>query len=314
MIRPARHRASSGITLLEVMVIIAVIGVLLALLLPALESSRCSGRRTQCVNNLKQIALALVIYEGRHGFFPAGYEDGGTFRPGAPPRVAGWAWGVRILDELEQRPLYDSANFSAGLGGVENATLRRTSVMTYLCPSSVGEGPIELDGARGPVALDLAAGQYVGNAGQLDPAQVAEGNGILYRNSRVMTADIIDGTANTLMVGERTRSVADATWAGVPVGGLACNPVERGKPGRTCEPPQVLVLGSTGRFNGGPAIRTPNRARAGPGEFSSGHPGGANVVMADGSVRFLSAKISPVVFSTHGSRAGGENVCCAGSY
>ena len=133
-----------GFTLIELLVVIAIIAVLIALLLPAVQAAREAARRAQCVNNLKQIALALHNYHDTIGTFPPGGIDDvnwfGTW----------WNWPAFILPQLEQRNIYNAINFSLRNISVTdnslaaqdpNGTVWRSVINTYLCPSdSVGNG------------------------------------------------------------------------------------------------------------------------------------------------------------------------------
>ena len=132
----------SGFTLIELLVVIAIIAVLIALLLPAVQAAREAARRAQCVNNLKQIGLGLHNYSDSHNFFPPGYasfykKDGGDAGTAEDDIGQGWGWGSFILPQIEQRPLYDSINFSLTMTNPDNFTAQLLRVNTYLCPSDV---------------------------------------------------------------------------------------------------------------------------------------------------------------------------------
>src|SRR5579871_3306307 len=141
LIRPA-------FTLIELLVSIGIIGVLLGLLLPAVQRVRESANRTHCLNNLKQIGLALHNYEGTSGCFPPAYQltsgqDSGTSYGIAYPDdgsngLPGWGWGTLLLPYLEQEPLYKSLHLDLPCWATENAPFVRTKLSVFLCPSATG--------------------------------------------------------------------------------------------------------------------------------------------------------------------------------
>ena len=333
-----------GFTLIELLVVIAIIGVLVALLLPAVQSARESARRTQCVNNLKQIGLAMHKHHNTSHVLPVGYS-GQVFGPPEPNDSAiyhgglGWGWASHILGSLEQSSLYNDINFSVDISDPSSHTVRRSVLSVFLCPSSIGKGPVVMGGARPGIIKNLAAGQYVGNEGQLDYDDYRESdvdylrkfppdNGVLFRDSAVALSDITDGTSTTLLVGERSRNVADATWVGVPFYPLGdalveawfCTKPTWSNP-NVCKPASFLVLARTGPFPGDyndgnptrtippdPRVATPNRRDAGPTEYNSLHPGGCNFLFCDGSVQFIRDKVNAATFSDLATPAGGEAV------
>jgi prepilin-type N-terminal cleavage/methylation domain-containing protein/prepilin-type processing-associated H-X9-DG protein len=298
-----------GFTLIELLVVIAVIGVLVALLLPAVQSARESARRAQCQNNLKQIGLAMHAYHATHGVFAPGYISGTETRnPNSPETGPGWGWGTMILNNLEQAPLYNSVNFSQPIIGPDSRTVRTALLAAYLCPSSPNdEGPVRLADASGRVLVDdLSPGNYVGSAGQLTIEEFpSRNNGVFYRNSAVGLAQIRDGSSQTLMAGERSRNVADATWVGVvPYARVCTKPSWRVQ---ECDTANVMILCHTGPSPGDQSwVDTPNYRGAGPDDYWSLHPGGCNFLFCDGSTPFLKETIDPRVFSFLSTRAGGE--------
>ncbi len=168
-------------------------------------------------------------YHATHDVFPPGYITGTeNAKPNSPETGPGWGWGTMILSDLEQRVLYNTANFNLPITGRSSDTVRTTTLAVYLCPSSTGRtGPVALQNASGNALIsDLAAGQYVASAGQLEVEEFpAQNNGIFYRNSRNGVRDIRDGTSMTLMAGERSRNLADASWVGViPYSRVCTNP------------------------------------------------------------------------------------------
>ena len=126
-----------GFTLIELLVVISIIGVLISLLLPAVQSAREAARRAQCVNNLKQIGVALFNYESSVGVFPPGYIDYQN-NPNNTPDLdmgSGWGWAAMSLPFLEQQPLYNAINFKLGITNASNSTAVVTSLNVFQCPS-----------------------------------------------------------------------------------------------------------------------------------------------------------------------------------
>ncbi len=138
--RAPRISSSTGaFTLIELLTVVAIIGVLVALLIPAVQMAREAARRGACINNLKQIGLALAAYESMHAVYPFG--DGGGTPPGYLPR---WSAHSQLLPFLEQRTVYNALNFSGlpwahhPLYGAPNSTGLLTQLTVFLCPSDVG--------------------------------------------------------------------------------------------------------------------------------------------------------------------------------
>jgi prepilin-type N-terminal cleavage/methylation domain-containing protein/prepilin-type processing-associated H-X9-DG protein len=318
MSRPPSVSKARGFTLIELLVVVFIIGLLVALLLPAVQSARETARRAQCANNLKQIGLAVHGYDDVWQSFPPAYL---TQHATGLELGTGWAWGTLVLPYLEQRPLYNAANFDLGFGEVsaplvglfENGTVRRISLSMFLCPSAGGgEGPIEL--GVGSAHLAISPGQYIASAGWMDSSQTPiQGTGVFYPNSRVAIADVSDGTSATLMIGERSRNLADAAWPGSFGSRTEPAPLctKAGWPVQSCVGLMFLLMGRTGPssdiISGSiPGGSTPNYPAAGADNFWSRHPGGCNFSFCDGSVRFVKETVAPMVFTGLASRAGGE--------
>ena len=308
---PSRLPRQRGFTLIELLVVITVIAILIALLLPAVQAGREAAHRARCANNLKQIGLAIHNYHGAVGSFPPGYL---SIVPRQQPTDLefgpGWGWGTMVLQFIEQTPLYDAVNFNLPITDPGSQTVRTANLSVYLCPSSDGSGPISLfDSSGKSLVNDLSPGQYVGSAGQFQVADwPSDNNGVFFRNSRVGLRDIIDGSSLTMMAGERSRTISDATWVGVVPSAEFCT-----KPARDyeeCRPSYAMVLAHTGPTppGGYTWVVVPNSKAAAADNFWSLHPGGCNFVFCDGSVRFLKETINANVFSSLSTRAGGEVV------
>ena len=235
----SRSRGNApGFTLVELLVVIAIIGVLVALLLPAVQAAREAARRTQCRNNLKQLALACLLHEETHGFFPSGGWH--WTWAGDPDRGFGetqpGAWTYSIMPYLETNTLYNSSSDGQPerITGPQRRAARRmitTPIEMYHCPSrrpaqlypgwalfgEANNGPIN----SLPISDDLVAKtDYAINGGarllsnpyphppsnptmDMDWAPGDEGNGLAFQRSEVTRAQVTDGSVNTFLIGER---------------------------------------------------------------------------------------------------------------
>jgi prepilin-type N-terminal cleavage/methylation domain-containing protein len=307
MSRVGPSRGRRAFNMIELLIVIAIIAALVGFLLPAIQRARESARRIQCMNNLKQVTLALHNYHDMVGTFPPGYvsftQDN---QPDGTEIGPGWGWGAMSLGQIEQTMIYNTINFSVPTWEFTATGIRSVRFNTMLCPSNVTVGPITINDVAGKeLVAGLAPGQYIGVAGQLAPAAFpGQNDGIFFRNSKVGVRDIIDGTSTTLMLGERSQNVANATWLGMIPFGMSCtNPTW---PVQECESSNALILGHTGPSPDAPVVHPPNSPTAGVANFSSGHPGGSFFAFGDGSVRFVKDTVNPQTFSELATRAGGE--------
>ncbi len=154
-------------TLIELLVVIAIIAVLVALLLPAVQQAREAARRSQCVNNLKQLGLALQNYHDMHRLFPPGYVS--NFDTSGNDTGPGWGWAALLMPCLDQMPLYNQINFSLPVESVQNAAPRLATIASELCPSDAGMQPnwwaVSRNFATGAVQqkiCQVASSNYVG--------------------------------------------------------------------------------------------------------------------------------------------------------
>ena len=279
-----RTDGRQGFTLIELLVVIAIIAVLVALLLPAVQQAREAARRTQCKNNLMQIGIALHNYEMRHECLPPGSVD-----PNHPIRneAKGYhvGWMVQVLPDLDCSNIFQRFNFLTSVYDKANAAPRGVVLSVLFCPSnSAGRGE-----------MGIGTTTYAGCHHDIEAPIDIDNNGVLFLNSRIRYRDIRDGSSNTIFVGEHA-DVDPLGWASGTRSTLR-NTSSIGGAGMGLRP-------------GGPA---PVAIPAGPenlllevGGFGSMHAGGAQFLIGDGAVRFISQTIAPQVFKNLGNRADGE--------
>lgn len=314
-----KYRPSRAFTLVELLVVIAVIGILVALLLPAVQAAREAARRMQCTNNLKQMGIALHNYHDVHRVFPPSYviQPGGGGVHGPPDPITrdagpGWAWGALLLPFVDQEPLHNQLNFSRPCWDASQQPFVQARLDLHLCPSATGtEGPTQVEDVNGAVLATFGRSCYVANVGQEEPWGYTIddyrgiANGPLYRNAGTRMADVIDGLSNTIFLGEHHPRLSDKTWVGVVPGAIVCPKPEFAWSG--CERAAVLV-----QVHSGPSsweyprvIHPPNSPLAHTCQMFADHPGGCNVLLGDGSVRFVSETINQLTWAalaTHASR------------
>ena len=272
---PAAVRRRVGFTLIELLVVIAIISVLIALLLPAVQQAREAARRTQCLNHLKQVGLALHNYHDVHGRFPPGWVSSDS---------NGFSWMARILPQLDQGNLFQKINFAeASHSNPANLTVIQTALKVFRCPTD--DGPdryFQNSSITGRSVADQAVSNYVGNSGTLcfpnNTTVHFPTDGAFFRNSGISMRDIVDGTSNTFLVGERrwarspvASNFGDAYWA------------------TTSDDWIQDVLATAGVNLNSPTFSA---------RFSSRHTGGANFLFADGSVRFVGDALDSVEGAT----------------
>ncbi len=338
------HR--KGFTLIELLVVIAIIGVLIALLLPAVQAAREAARRAQCTNNLKQIGLGMHNYHSSIETFPIGMSTGlprnadGTNRPS----WTGWSAHALMMPHMELTALFAAANFDwdahHNAGGAVNATVRNSTVNTFLCPS---------DGYAG--AITGRINSYYASRGTDTRSNATDSSGVFTRDRAYSIANIIDGTANTIAFSESVvgRPNLRNRYRGNSVNGV---PNINGFQRRNALEVPALVMQfkqacaqhfmandtvgpiredkgfrwAVGRagytiFN---TVATPNDPQVMRGVMcrigcdncgndasnlipaSSQHSGGVNVLMADGSVRFVKDSINPLIWMALGTIDGEE--------
>ncbi|MCC6492956.1 MAG: DUF1559 domain-containing protein [Pirellulales bacterium] len=305
---PGLGTPSSGdraaFSLVELLVVAAILAALAGLLLPAVQASREASRKSVCGNNLKQIGLAIQAYAAAKGAFPAGYTS--RLKPNGDDAGPGWGWGVKLLPEVEQRELFEQVNFAEKLEAPSSKPVRMQSLPLFNCPSDDGFQAIvdiRLHASFKPVC-QMAAANYVGSAGTVRATcLICRDNfdGVFGRNREIKPKEIIDGASNTLAVGERATQWADAAMWGVVAGSRL---FDHQRPNQYAAGP-AYVLGTTFR-DGFNICETqfddPNSAETYAESFGSMHPGGSHFVFCDGGTRFVFDTVDPAVMNALATR------------
>jgi prepilin-type N-terminal cleavage/methylation domain-containing protein/prepilin-type processing-associated H-X9-DG protein len=275
--RIARRLLTAGrtaFTLVELLVVIAVIGVLVALLVPAVQAARESARRAQCADNLRQLGIGLHAYHDSYKTFPSG-----GWIKSADPTTANMniGWSAAILPWLEQQPLYSQLNFNVPYNNVANSQPGHTVLPVYLCPSE----PRASFWNRAPGdTYDFADADYGGMYGPRGLSFPTDKNnpprGVMIFNQPIPLSQVRDGSSQTVQIGEAPEAI-NAMW-----------------------------ISGHNIFDECCAINARPPSEFGE-ELASQHPRGVNTLFADGSIHFLSETIDNMVLSALCTRSGGES-------
>jgi prepilin-type N-terminal cleavage/methylation domain-containing protein/prepilin-type processing-associated H-X9-DG protein len=354
-------RFRRGFTLIELLVVIAIIAVLIALLLPAVQAAREAARRAQCVNNMKQIGLALHNYHSSNDCFPPADIQTPNLSTGKLANNVGFSVHARMLGAMEQMAIYNSANFSAScvneaIGFMINSTATLSKLSVFLCPSAPQPSYAMASWPAPMPSYNATGNSYFASFGSgLEFIATQAGgppNGVFQVNGSALgIRDIQDGTSNTIAFGEwkiGTGNVSQISLQDVILSGQFPSGVARATGGSEEMPNPLLVnsfqtwlatcagmwkttrvghtveLGMSWAY-GVPGItmgnvllapnpKYPNCSTSGANAFnspgvygmSSFHSGGANVLMCDGSVKFLKSSTNMMTIWALGSRAQGE--------
>lgn len=321
-----RRKAIRGFTLVELLVVIAIIGILVGLLLPAVQAAREAARRMSCSNNLKQIGLSIHGYHDANRGVPpqAAYAVGSTF--------SGYSVHARILPYIEQGALHSAVDFA--IGYASQPAICKTKIPLFRCPSDPKD-ETRIDGGVEfyPTNYGFSIGTWLG----LDQQTAQGGDGAFGYNMRHSFAAISDGLSNTLCSAEVKSFTPALLDGGQPAAAFTPPPDTPAQviafggtfdkdychtqwvTGRTLQsgltttfPPNTIVPYTVGGFTFDvdftSARVSPTAPRHGYRVVTarSYHPGGANAVLMDGSVRFVSNSISQSIWRSVGTRAGGE--------
>ncbi len=266
-------------TLVELLVVMAIIGILIAMLLPAVQAAREAARRLDCANHLSQLILAVHHYEASQGYYPAGVlEEKGPIL--SQPKGYHHNWIVQILPFVEEQNKFAHLDFSVGVYHANNAPVRAIPLRILKCPSSWLPTP-------------APGSNYAACHHDVEAPIDANNHGVFFLNSRIRYDDVTDGSSHTIYLGERLLDTpaAELGW--------------------------MSGTSATLRNTGGGAITIARRAGVpvkgvqfdpllAVGGFQSVHPGGAQFAFGDGSVRFLSGVTGSSVFQQLGHRADGK--------
>jgi prepilin-type N-terminal cleavage/methylation domain-containing protein/prepilin-type processing-associated H-X9-DG protein len=354
-----------GFTLIELLVVIAIIAVLIALLLPAVQAAREAARRSQCVNNLKQIGLALHNYQDINGALPMGSGNCGIPFPTLQSKQ-GLSAHTAILPQLELTTLYNAINFNQGTDETTtdiycavNLTVIRAQVAVFVCPSD------QYAGEQQPNSFTTATNNYfcsVGTTTNLTdvssvtwpapaPMSLLPTTGLFAFQQSYTFASATDGLSNTVAFAESTvgnpnavlgkpnigiTSIAAAgaaaqfqnaaaNLAATNTGLTGCSNAWAARSGAVDNQRGITWFHGSIAFTMIQTVTTPNSVNwtycssttsgsaATFSEADSYHSGGINVLMGDGSVRFIKSTVNQITWMALGTRSGGE-VISADSY
>jgi prepilin-type N-terminal cleavage/methylation domain-containing protein/prepilin-type processing-associated H-X9-DG protein len=341
-----RTRSRRGFTLIELLVVIAIIAVLIALLLPAVQAAREAARRSQCVNNLKQIGLAMHNYHSTHNTFPLGASlqpwdvaSGGTLNQDSWDC---WSAQALMLPYMEQVAIYNAINFSfapargGGLGSAVSATAYNAKIASFLCPSDGNAGINNINnymGSQGTTTQNtptLTTGIFAHQT-CYSIAQIPDGTSSTVAFSELLVGDVINTSGKR---GNGTGNTSVATAANqVDISTLA-NPGQALQTDIAACTAKFMTAGQTSNDHGtrwgygsmGAAmfntVITPNATPWGHCRVdcctgsndahyqvaSSNHAGGVNACFGDGSVKFIKSSISQQTWWAIGTRNNGETV------
>jgi prepilin-type processing-associated H-X9-DG protein len=293
------------------LVVIAIIGILIGMLLPAVQTVRESARRTVCANNIRQIGLSLQNYNAANMHFPPGWRSD-----------SGWGWMSHALPFIDQANLFEDMDFQVSMLDPTYSATIQTKVSGQFCPSSTNDDEfhtltLEPDGT--PIAI--ARTHYVGCIGSSVRIQTMEDgqscpsmslldsdgyiDGMFYKDSNTPHRDIRDGASNTIMVGERSSDLFDSQWPGILEGSSHAGWRVVGWTGEPPNNPQrtdpLVVTNDDGSEE---VLEIHFHGFA---QFNSMHMGAVtNFCFVDGSVRPISDNISPFVFKAMGTIHGGD--------
>jgi prepilin-type N-terminal cleavage/methylation domain-containing protein/prepilin-type processing-associated H-X9-DG protein len=289
-------RCRPAFTLIELLTVTAIIGILIAILLPAIQSSREAARRLHCTNNMLQLGVALGNYASTHEVLPPGVvNDTGPILNLPPGYHMGWA--VQILPFLERGSVFRTFDFRHSVYATRNETARGARIMMFSCPADT-----------------FGQMNYAGCHHDVEAPIDADNHGVLYLNSRVRYDDITDGPAFTIVLGEITSGTS-AGWAYGTRSTLRNTGRRLNERDPTLAAPQVpSAAAATGAAPGSSPVTPQTTMASGVvpvdfvGGFGSRHSFGSNFLFCDGSVRYVQQSIDERIYRLLGNRADGDLV------
>jgi len=318
---------ANAFTLVELLVVLTMIGILMAMLLPAIDAVRESARRAQCTNNVTRLIVAVQNYEGAHEVYPAGVVDNtGPIRN--QERGYHHSWIVKLLPYVEEKNTYRHIDPSVGVYHKNNEPVRCLNIGVLTCPTQNHEW------------RDIGVSNYAAVHHDVEAPIDVDNHGVFFLSSRVRYEDIADGLSQTLFIGERTvEGTGDLGWmsgtratlrnTGTPINRTGTNaPGTRaplperqdniendpssafgeedsaGRSGEAAPPAESDAREDSEQPDGDPGGSP--RSLLYVGGFGSHHPTGAIFAFGDGQVRFLSEEIDQQTFQQMGHRADGK--------
>lgn len=301
-----------GFTLVELLVVIAIIGILIGMLLPAVQTVREAARRTSCANNIRQIGLSLHNYDAAHSEFPPGWKS-----------ATGWGWMAHALPFIDQGNVFAEIDFRAGLLDAINRQTIRTKIDGQFCPSSNNDSKVHsFNLLVNEPAVSVGRTHYVGCIGSTVPVdQMGDGqtcpsldlmdvegfvDGMFYKNSRTSFRDVLDGSSHTIMAGERSAELFDSQWPGILDGSTHAGWRVVGWTGEPPNNPQriepLVVVDEEGNEQ---ELEIHFHGFA---QFNSMHLGGVSMFsFVDGSVHSISDQVDALAFMAMGTIRGGDD-------
>ncbi len=285
MHRTAKSRAFSNV---ELLVVMAIIGILVAMLLPAVQAAREAARRMTCARNLSQLILAVQNYEIAQRYYPAGVlEEKGPILSQAKGYHHNWI--SQLLPYMEEKNKAAHLDFTVGVYHSNNAPVRAITITILKCPSDWNTAP-------------MPGSNYAGCHHDVEAPIDETNHGVFLLNRRLRYVDITDGSSQTIFLGEHLLEKPPA----VELGWMSGTSATLRNTGGGVNGAMVWLktrLGPTGPFPPKPAPKRPGNPLLVVGGFGSRHPGGAMFAFGDGSVHFLPETITPSVFEQLGHRA-----------